>query len=85
MVASIDLATEHPLLSVAVAKHQFLRLTLVISIDRAVPTMVTSIDLATEHPLLSVAVAKHQFLRLSLFLFGDRIHVVGGASTPCFT
>ena len=53
--------------------------------DRAVPTMVTSIDLATEHPLLSVAVAKHQFLRLSLFLFGDRIHVVGGASTPCFT
>ena len=48
-------------------------------------TMVTSIDLATEHPLLSVAVAKHQFLRLSLFLFGDRIHVVGGASTPCFT
>ena len=49
----------------------------------AVPTMVTSIDLATEHPLISVAVAKHRFL--SLFLFGDRIHVVGGASTPCFT
>ena len=49
----------------------------------SVPTMVTSIDLATEHPLISVAVAKHQFL--SLFLFGDRIHVVGGASTPCFT
>ena len=54
------------------------------NLDRSsVPTMVTSIDLATEHPWISVAVAKHRFL--SLFLFGDRIHVVGGASTPCFT
>ena len=54
------------------------------NLDRlSVPTMVTSIDLATEHPLISVAVAKHRFL--SLFLFGYRIHVVGGASMPCFT
>ena len=76
MVTSIDLATEHPLLSVAVAKHQFLRLSLFLFGDRIH---------VVGHPLLSVAVAKHQFLRLSLFLFGDRIHVVGGASTPCFT
>ena len=51
------------------------------NLDRSsAPTMVTSIDLATEHPLISIAVAKHRFLSL-----GDRIHVVGGASTPCFT
>ena len=55
------------------------------NLDRSSGTdQVTSIDLATEHPLIiSVAVAKHRFL--SLFLFGDRIHVVGGTSTPCFT
>ena len=53
------------------------------NLDRSSVPMVTSIDLATEHPLISVAVAKHRFL--SLFPFGDRKHVVGGASTPCFT
>ena len=54
------------------------------NLDRSsIPTMVTSIDLATEHPLILVAVAKHRFL--SLFLFGDHIHVVGGAPTPGFT